>query len=662
MDITVQTGVTKSVNGTTLVALPFTSKDKEQVLLLLHVHADPKAAKTLEEECSMIVQHALLDTEGESWHRLDGALKEFNGLMKGLIAAQAVDEVHAVVALVDSTGMLHVSTAGRGEAYLVRGGTASQITEFSKGKPVSAFIHIASGPMEDQDAVVFSTQRVLRALTPAQLAQVALRRDGAIDTIVGTMDDERESAAMGVLHMGDASQHLSDTPPVRQHTLPSRRSGARGTSRLSLPSSFSRIDFKKFGQAVLPVIAAWSRKGLEKISSSSGHVQTVREKATQFFADLKDPQRKRRAHFLLIAGVLAAFLIIFLVVKLSTSSQRSKTRAELGTLVQKINEELRTADNKRLAGDTDAANTVLQQADAWAKQVMDNESGLFRVEALDLLDRIRSKREEINNILRVSPRVVVNLSSKNADVAAQGLIGVADGEFIAYDREDWYHVLLNGVDDPKKLSDDGMIIDGTDFSRYKSQVFATTGNAIIELQGNQPVSMKTEDPAGWVTGKEIKTYLRYLYVLTTDNKIFKYERMSNRYGIAAPYNINGDLTGALDMAIDSSIYVLKEDGTIVKLMRGESKPFAIRHAPDDTFKNATKIVKIADANFYFLDPTKSRVIVASDGGATGESSYLKQYVLEGDQIGKLQDLYVDPEESHLYVVDEKRIYVVDLVK
>jgi len=65
---------------------------------------------------------------------------------------------------------------------------------------------------------------------------------------------------------------------------------------------------------------------------------------------------------------------------------------------------------------------------------------------------------------------------------------------------------------------------------------------------------------------------------------------------------------------------------------------------------------------YFLDPVKSRIVIVSDGGGAGEATYLKQYVLEGEQIGKLQDLYVDPDESHLYVLDEKRVYVIDLVK
>jgi len=259
--------------------------------------------------------------------------------------------------------------------------------------------------------------------------------------------------------------------------------------------------------------------------------------------------------------------------------------------------------------------------------------------------------------------VLVNVGAKDSEVSLQGMIGVADGEFIVYDRQHWYHVLLNGVDDPKTLGDDGLIIDGTQFERFKSPVFLTTGSAMVELQSGQPISIKTEDTAGWAAGKDLETYQRYLYLLSSsDNQIYKYERLNNRYGPAIPYNVNGDLSGAIDMTIDTSIYVLKEGGAIVRLLRGEAKPFLIRHAPDGTFANATKIVKVSDRDFYFLDPTKSRVIVASDGGTAGESSYLKQYVLEGEQLGKLQDLYVDSDESHLYVTDEKRVYVIDLVK
>jgi hypothetical protein len=329
--------------------------------------------------------------------------------------------------------------------------------------------------------------------------------------------------------------------------------------------------------------------------------------------------------------------------------------------VTQINTEIQTADNRRLAGDMDGANGILQQAEERAKQVMDNESGLFRAEALGLLDRIRSKREEINNILRVQARVLVNMTAKNTDVSAKGIIGLGESEFLVYDRQNSYRVLLNRVDDPKRIVEDDLVLQGTNFSRYKSQVFMTTGNSVIELSSNQFVPMKTEDPTGWITGKDIETYLRFLYVLAPEKaQILKYERLSNRYSAPVQYNVNGDLTGALDMVIDASVYVLKEGGTVLKLLRGETQPFTIRHAPEGVLKDATKMFKVTDGNFYFLDPVRNRVIVVTDGGATGESSYVKQYILEGEQLGTMQDLYVDPEQAHMYVLDEKRVYVVDL--
>jgi hypothetical protein len=171
--------------------------------------------------------------------------------------------------------------------------------------------------------------------------------------------------------------------------------------------------------------------------------------------------------------------------------------------------------------------------------------------------------------------------------------------------------------------------------------------------------MKTEDPNGWVSGEDVKSYQRNLYILSAANrKIYKYERLTNRYAAPVQYNVNGDLTDAIDMTIDGNVYVLKRGGTLLKYYRGEVQPFKILRLPKDALVDVTKVVK--QGNFYFLDPVGKRVIVTTDGGANGESLYVKQYVLEGEQVGTLKDLYVDPEDGHLYVMDDQRIYIVDL--
>ncbi len=665
MDIAVHTGTTKHAPGTILASLSFSAGD-EHACLLLQIDGESRPAKTLEQEAAGILQHSLLGSEGEAWNRLDGALKELNGLFKGMMLSKSLDDVHAVVALIDRDGGLHVSHCGRGEAYLVRGGQASQITEFVKGKPVPAFIHISSGQLEEHDAVIMATQRLLRAVTPAQLTELARRHEGLLDEVKQALEMEQEESALVAITVGapdGKSVHAPkiveartrSTPPSRSSRL--RNRGMSLTAGLSLEgmSTMSTKYAKQAGSTILNL----SGKVVPALSSLAGSMEKLRKGFDKFLSDLRHPQRKRRAQLLLIAGVVAAFLVIWLVVSLFTNSQRSRTRAELSELVTQIEQDIATADNRRIAGDAEAANTILARAEEYAKQVLNNESRLFTSEARDLLEQIRQKREAITNVTRLSPRVVVNLSSEGT--AATGMVGLGDGEFVIYDRQDTYRVLLNELDAPKRIVEDEFILQGVNFPRYNSQVFFTTGNSVLESSTNQLTSMKTEDPAGWITGKDIETYLRNLYVLVPDRKqIYKYERLTNRYSAPVPYNVNGDLTGAIDMAIDGSVYVLKEGGNVVKLFRGESQPFTLRNAPEGLLENATKLYKVTDRNFYFLDPSENRVIVTAAEGTTGESAYLRQYILEGEQLGTLVDLYVDPEETRLYVLDEKRLYVIDL--
>ncbi len=660
MDVTVRTGQTKSARGVSAMSLPFTSVHGEKVCFLMEIHADAADAKRLEQECELVVQHALLETEGEAAARLDSTLKELNGLLKGVLLAGAVREVHMVLSIVEPNGLVHVSHAGRAEAYLVRRGTASQVTEYVGGRPTPAFVHIASGEVESKDIVILSTQRLLRSLTPVQLAAKAHHQKDLVAELVHALESEGERAAVAAYFIGALQTEEQEKP---ERPAPAARARAK---RPSMPSAAHIGSASKAlaGKAAAAAVSA------VKPLASADWVKQGQERWKMFLSDLAHPKRKKRAHLLLLAGAIAVLIILWTMMHLFTSSQRSKTKAELEQLVAQIEDQLKTADNRRIIGDTDSANAILSQAEERAKQVRDNESGLYRAEALELLDRIMSKREELNNILRVtSPRVVANIGAKDPSAQLEGIIGLNDGEFMAYDLSGFYRVLLNSVDTKTPLSDGERIVDGVAFPRYQSVLFLTSGNSLVEEVNGQMTPQKTDDADGWVNAVDLETYQRNLYFLAADErKIYKYERLNNRFAQRVQYNVAGDLTNALDMSIDGNIYVLKEGGEVLSFYRGEVKPFSIKRLPPDALKNAYKIVK-QTKNFYFLAPARSgdgaseaggRVIVTTDGGPTGESTYVRQYVLEGEQIGKLKDLYVDPDESHLYVADDKRIYVIDL--
>jgi hypothetical protein len=126
------------------------------------------------------------------------------------------------------------------------------------------------------------------------------------------------------------------------------------------------------------------------------------------------------------------------------------------------------------------------------------------------------------------------------------------------------------------------------------------------------------------------------------------------------------------MTITGPAYVLKdvsvgkapgEPGTreVLKLLRGEKQPFTIRNLPPGALDGVTKIFKSsATGNFYFMDPDNKRIVVTTNDGDLGDSLYLKQFVLDSDQVGKLKDVFVDESDTRLYVLDEKKLYAIDL--
>lgn len=663
MDFTVRTGRTKTTKGIFAAAHVLPSSRGETVCLLMEAHGEESDVYTLEKECLASMEHSLLEAEGAAPARLDGTLKELNGLLKGLLLTGSVREAHMLIALLEKDGQLHLSHAGRAEGYLVRQGTTTQITEYVAGKPMPAFVHISSGELEERDIVVLSTQRLLRVLTPVQVSSTVLRSADPVHNIIQSLEAEGDQAAIAIMAAPSrgGESTINETPKTMSRL---RRVPKKSIMQQSLPI---------FEQVTRPLARAIGRttQAFAERMKSLRWTTSMRSRITTFVDDLKHPDRKKRAHLLLLTAAVGLLIVIWASVHVFTVSQRSKTKIELKDLVNQIEEQMKTAQNRHIIGDTESANKILEQAEQKARQVRDNESGLYRSEAIELLGRITSKRDEINNTLRVaSPHVTANIAGKEPSVQLIGFIGLSDGEFLAYDRQGFFRILLNSVDARVRASETDVIVDGTEFPRFQSQVFLTNGNSIIEVQNGQASMMKTDDADGWIAGTDVETYQRNIYILNPDQKkIFKYERLSNQFAGRVQYNVNGDLTGAIDMAIDGNVYVLKNGGEVLNFLRGEVKPFSIKRLPPDALKNATKILKSA-RNFYFLAPAQTgegrsdvggRIIVTSDGGTSGESVYQRQYIIEGEQIGKIQDLFVDTEESHLYVADDKRIYMIDLL-
>jgi hypothetical protein len=172
------------------------------------------------------------------------------------------------------------------------------------------------------------------------------------------------------------------------------------------------------------------------------------------------------------------------------------------------------------------------------------------------------------------------------------------------------------------------------------------------------------------TPKAVGSYEGRFYILDVgDNQILRYEprgdtypEQPSRYFVTSPPK---SLETALDMAIDGSIYILYDDGTILKFLGGEPQPFEMRGLPDgmgqavaltaDPDGNSDRVY-VADLGNerYATDRGNGRIVVLGPDG-----TFQAQLCAKG-AFDALEALAVDEAAGRLYVFSGGWLYVAPL--
>lgn len=114
------------------------------------------------------------------------------------------------------------------------------------------------------------------------------------------------------------------------------------------------------------------------------------------------------------------------------------------------------------------------------------------------------------------------------------------------------------------------------------------------------------------------------------------------------------LSAAQDLAIDGSIYVLDEDGTVTKYYQGEIAPFQITGVPEPQpeFVALALDPQRPDGPVVLADTAGERLVVVAADGA-----FLLQVRAGDDAFASLQTVAMDGTSGRLYVLAGGRLYV-----
>lgn len=158
---------------------------------------------------------------------------------------------------------------------------------------------------------------------------------------------------------------------------------------------------------------------------------------------------------------------------------------------------------------------------------------------------------------------------------------------------------------------------------------------------------------------DLKTFLGNIYLLVPEkNQILKFNALAEGYSVGSGWlAADVDISDAVSLAIDGSIYVLKKDGRLLKFERGNLiGDFEIKGL-DGPFDNPKAIFTTVDSDYLFvLDAGNRRVVVLRKTGF-----YHSQYLYEGDQAFlDAKGLFVDEAAGAIYLLDGTKIYRIDI--
>lgn len=147
-----------------------------------------------------------------------------------------------------------------------------------------------------------------------------------------------------------------------------------------------------------------------------------------------------------------------------------------------------------------------------------------------------------------------------------------------------------------------------------------------------------------------------VYLLDVTGQIWKYLATADGYSDKREYlakNTKADFSSALRMQIESSIYVLKSGGEILRFTKGDKDNFGYQGLDKGVKDPKSFFISSDTDNLYVLDSGNSRLLILTKTG-----SYKGQ--MSGSEFANASDLVVDEKGKKVYLLDGSRIFQVDL--
>lgn len=360
-----------------------------------------------------------------------------------------------------------------------------------------------------------------------------------------------------------------------------------------------------------------------------------------------------KSKLLLAASLCFILLFIFNVNRIENKKQAEEKIKQEADLIVLIEQKHNQAESSLLYGNDKKAGELFAEMEELMKKMPQNtEEQKTKYAELDA--QLKTQLERIRKVSRIdSPEELADFSKLNVQAAPSNII-LSNGKIYAGDGgQKSIYILdtanngataasisenISNLDSPVNIDDKAILY------------FNGAGITKINLTDNKTSSMEIEklNENGRMAGAD--AYNNKFYFQSTEkNQIYRYNITETSLSGPTPW-IQGevDISATTDITIDGSIYLLKNNGEIMKFLKGAKENF-VMGAIEPPLSNTNKIFATQEnKHLYILESNTGRLVVFDKDG-----KFIIQY--QSPKFDNLKDFAVDEKKKLMYFLNGAKI-------
>jgi hypothetical protein len=527
---------------------------------------------------------------------------------------------------------LFVSTTGKIHAYLFRDKQLADIADSpSKINPLKTFENFAVGKVAKKDFLIFTTHQLFNYISIERLKDILAKSELAsacqnIAEIIKNLADETISFGTFILELGTAKEPGVES--VLKFTSPAIPKPNFNFTLPAIPSFAFLTTLRRF----IVKLKNFKPKGMNLKDVNP----LLIAKRAKDIADIEKIKAlpKAKKFFLISGAVFAVILIINIFVAIHISGSK-KAASKYNSVFEDVEQKITDANSAYIYNDKAKAMELLNQAQQELATLPDNKN---------INDKKARATEEVTELqASIGGLKIVDVQEIGKYSGALNKLRSAGGEIFAVNTAANLFVPFKN-----NAFEEGFTLTGS------SSNVGSNGDELIYTDNEGKIY--SVDPGSKSSGQEqgqipVGTGLVFYgsptkaYTLDTNTDQILVSTVTNDSGAVNYLKEAVDLSQALDLAIDGSVYVLFPD-RIKKFTSGQEKSFTDANLK---YSNNSKIY--ADNGWkyiYILDPGLKKIIVLDKNG-----NIKAQYT--STQFTDLKDAVIDEQGKTIYILNGSSI-------